>query len=322
MGGDTDIPLLTIFSTGVGGWLAPLVKNGAPVTVTPLTLFARKHYGGDRNAARRALGMDGPRVYRRRSDERASANSAASGPGLGVLLAAGGYTDATAEVAVPAPTPITPDPVAPAPVAPAPVAPASVATAAVARALVAPALVAPALVAPASVAPAAVGPASVAGLTRTAPTRWDAPKLPSPLWEAAVATLRSHAVVPDELVEQRVRAMLTGTKWDREAPLREVHTTPPHLWVSTAAAAWGMFPDAVLPLLRLAAIHLEGELLILERVGADDADADVPGDAVHGIPGWLNPTIYRGDVAARTRALSAARPDLAAFYIFRITEGD
>lgn len=58
--------------------------------------------------------------------------------------------------------------------------------------------------------------------------------------------------------------MLTGTKWEREQPLREVHTTPPHLWVS-AAAVWGMSPDVVLPLLRLAALHLEGELLILER---------------------------------------------------------
>ena len=36
LGGGTDIPLLTLFSTSVGGWLAPLVENGAPVTVPPL----------------------------------------------------------------------------------------------------------------------------------------------------------------------------------------------------------------------------------------------------------------------------------------------
>jgi hypothetical protein len=54
---DSDVPLLTIFSSGVGEWLAPLVAEGTPRTISKLRLFAARHYDGDLSAARRALGL-------------------------------------------------------------------------------------------------------------------------------------------------------------------------------------------------------------------------------------------------------------------------
>ena len=321
---ESDTPLLTLFTTSLVDWMEPLLERESPITVTKMTLFALRHYGGDTGAARRALGFHGYTAVRRR--ETAGASAAPTGPGLGALLAAAGFTTAAVQATVAPTAPEVPAPVAPTP-APAP-APEPTAEYRVppAPAYVAPP--APAYVAPPAPAPVEAVPATGAGgIPRhpnpAAPTTWGAPRMPSPHFEAAVQTLRNRAVYPADIVEARLRRLLDGGtgKWQRADDLKALHSTPPHLLVAEAATAWGISPAAALPLLRLAGLSLRGEVLVLERPGAADEHADTLGDPELRVPGRLDPLAYREDPADKKRVCRAARCEFTAFYLFHTTLG-
>lgn len=48
---------LTIWTSNAGDFLEPLVADGVPVSVTKVTIYAARWYGGDRHQARQALGF-------------------------------------------------------------------------------------------------------------------------------------------------------------------------------------------------------------------------------------------------------------------------
>lgn len=311
----SDVPLVVIFSTGVGDWMVPLVERGTPVTVSKLRLFAAQHLGNDLAAARRALGI-GARAFR-------PSGSRAAHPSTTVIPAA------------PA-GPVAPPAVS---VAPAPAPPASGAAAATATRNT-PAPAAALLARPAPVPPVTAPPADlpdpVAPTTtpapvpvpvsapRTAPTVWAVPRtLASPLFEDAVQALRSRALPPTDITEQHLSTLRNGRSWDREEALHWLYNTRPHLTVAEVADDWGIAAEAALPLLRLASLRLEGEVLVLERVGGPADLADHPGDPERGVPPWFDPLAYReAKSPERVRADRGALPEHAAFYCFLLDDGE